>query len=82
MNKKIIKIFGGGSWIYNSRASSFKDADIIIMPGGGDWNPALYGHKPAGTRSFSESTDKRQMDLINEAIENNKLVFGICRGLN
>lgn len=79
---KIIKVYGGGSWIYDSKPSNFKNADVVVMPGGGDWNPALYGHKPNGTRYWSDETDKRQMDIINKAINAGKLIFGICRGLN
>lgn len=81
--EKVIKTFNGGEWIYNSiQTNNFDEADIVVLPGGGDWNPALYGHKPAGTRYYSEATDKEQMDLINRAIDAGKLVFGICRGLN
>ena len=79
---KKINVFNGGDWITNSKNSSFKDADVVIMPGGGDWNPALYGHEPAGTYGFSKATDDRQMDIINESIEKGKLLFGICRGLS
>lgn len=78
---KQIKVYNGGSWIYNSKKSTFEDADVVILPGGGDWNPALYGHKPKGTRFFSEDTDTEQMDLINRSIKAGKLTFGICRGL-
>lgn len=82
MSKKIIKTFNGGSWIENSeRAKTFEEADVVVLPGGGDWNPALYGHKPIGRGYYSDSTDKEQMDLINKAIDAGKLVFGICRGL-
>ena len=81
MKGKIIKTYNGGSWIYNSKPSDFKNADVVILPGGGDWDPSLYGHEANGTRYFSKETDKRQMDLINESIESGKLLFGICRGL-
>lgn len=77
----VIKVFNGGGWIYGSKASSFEEADVVVLPGGGDWNPALYGHKKAGTNYYSEDTDNEQMRLINKAINAGKLVFGICRGL-
>jgi len=80
--QKVIKVYNGGSWIYRSVPSNFEEADIVVMPGGGDWNPALYGHKPAGTDYWSEKTDAAQMDLINRSVEAGKLVFGICRGLS
>ncbi len=78
----VIKVFNGGTWIYGSKPTNFEEADVVILPGGGDWNPALYGHKKAGTNYFSETTDKAQMKLIDQAINAGKLVFGICRGLN
>jgi len=81
MGLKRIKVYGGGNWIKNSVTSSFEDADVVILPGGGDWNPTLYGHEPNGTRSWDETTDKRQMKLIDDSIKAGKLVFGICRGL-
>lgn len=81
MNK--IKVFGsGGHWVRNSiTVQNFDEADMIIMPGGGDWNPALYGHKPFGTRFFNEDQDSRQMYMINRAIDSGKLLFGVCRGI-
>ena len=81
MQKKI-KVYGDGNWIQNSELSSFDEADIVVMPGGGDFNPALYGHKPVATRYWSKETDTKQLDIINKAIKTGKLVFGICRGLN
>lgn len=80
MNRKI-KTFNGGRWIDDSEPSSFEDADIVILPGGGDWNPSLYGHKPISGIHFSDEIDSRQMGLLNDAIKAGKMIFGICRGL-
>lgn len=78
----MIKVFGGGGWVKDSVSSSFEDADLVIMPGGGDWNPALYGQKPnTHTSWFSDDRDAQQMSIIKDAIKRNKIVFGICRGL-
>lgn len=79
----MIKTYGGsGRWIKNSIAvSTLEEADIVIMPGGGDWNPSLYGHESFGTRFFNDDSDSRQMYTINKAIEKGKLLFGICRGI-
>lgn len=79
MSKKI-NVYGS-NWIYNSRQTSFKDADIIIMPGGGDISTNLYNHKPIKGASYSPETDRKQWDIINEGIEQGKLIFGTCRGL-
>lgn len=79
--KRVINVYNGGCWIYNSKSTNFENADVVVMPGGGDWNPALYGHKAVATNYWSDETDKRQMDLINRSIDAGKLTFGICRGL-
>lgn len=79
---KKIKVFNGGSWIRNSQSSSFEDAQIVVMPGGSDWNPKLYGQKPSSlTNYWSDTSDARQMDLIKDSMRAGKVVFGICRGL-
>jgi len=77
---KKIKVYGTGRWIENSVNSPFEEADVIIMPGGGDWNPALYGHRPVATKYWNEIQDDTQMNLINRAIKAKKLIVGICRG--
>lgn len=77
-----IKTFNGGEWIYNSeKARTFEEADVVILPGGGDWNPALYGHKAIPATYFNDDVDSRQMGLIDRAVDAGKLLFGICRGL-
>lgn len=77
-----IKVFNGGHWVRNSVESSFEDADLVIMPGGADWNPNLYGQKPnSHTNWFSPTSDERQWSLMEDAVKYGKIVFGICRGL-
>jgi len=80
---KKLKYYGDGRWIDNSEETyNPKEADIIILPGGADINPALYGHKASRmTRYWSDKTDELHNRLINYAIESNKMLFGICRGL-
>jgi hypothetical protein len=77
---KKIKVYGEGNWIDNSIPSSFKEADIVVMPGGADICTALYGHKPIKGADYNKSSDDSQMDLINKSIESGKLLFGTCRG--
>jgi len=77
-----IRVYGHGDWIDNSvQVRRISDADVVVMPGGGDWNPALYNEVPDGTRSWYEPSDRIQMAEISEAIDRKKVVFGICRGL-
>jgi len=76
----MIKTYNGGSWVKDSRPSSFEDADIVFLPGGGDIGTHLYGHKPIKGAYFSKSTDDSQMALVEKTIKAGKFLFGTCRG--
>lgn len=77
---KKIKVYGDGGWINNSESSSFEKADIVVMPGGEDWNPNIYGHRPMQGAYWKAALDRLHLALMNEAINYGKLLFGICRG--
>lgn len=61
----------------------FKEINIsgIILTGGGDVNPALYGEDAIIGLSLSELRDNTETLLLNSAIKNNIPVIGICRGM-
>lgn len=71
---------GLGSWIENSKETSFEEADIVLLPGGSDVDPALYGHKKIHGTYIDRKSDDKEMALLNKAIENNKFIIGICKG--
>lgn len=51
----------------------------IILTGGNDINPALYGEKPQN-EDFSEGMDSTYKRLIEIALERKLPLFGNCRG--
>jgi len=61
--------------------SYFKKFKIqaIILAGGNDINPKLYGGKPQNS-DFSEERDKTEKALLGIAIKNKLPVLGECRG--
>lgn len=71
-----------GSWIENSsQVDRIDQCDIVVMPGGSDWTPWWYGQTPGiHTRSYIE-TDIPQMETMLAALKHDKLIVGICRGL-
>lgn len=85
MVKKKLKIYanlGSHKWIPNSEPCySIENSDIIIMPGGADWNPKLYGELPYSRTHFNSKTDTSQLEILLAAIKCNKFIIGICRGL-
>jgi putative glutamine amidotransferase len=54
----------------------------IMLSGGNDLNPALYGETPnEHTEDFSEERDAQELKLLEWALEDDKPVLAICRGL-
>ena len=57
-------------------------ADGLLLPGGGDVEPSLYGEAcHAETRNVNSARDRFEMLLLSEAIRGRKPVLGICRGM-
>jgi putative glutamine amidotransferase len=55
--------------------------DVILVPGGPDVNPELYGEeKLPGTHCVTKQRDLQEMHMINSARINGIPVVGICRG--
>ncbi len=59
----------------------FETADGIMLPGGGDIDPALYD-KPIETelRGVDRERDEFEIWLVNESIAQKKPLLAICRG--
>ncbi len=68
----------------NNNLYDFQKCDAFILTGGDDVHPSLYNgvleydHKPA---AFHLERDVFEEKLYRHAIENNKPLLGICRGL-
>lgn len=57
-------------------------ADGILLPGGGDVNPALYGQlAKLYTDDVNYERDTLEMHVLESAIKKNIPTLGICRGL-
>ena len=57
------------------------NADMIIIPGGVDINPVLYGEFNTDSRDIDAGLDKLELKVLKYAVENRIPVLGICRGL-
>ncbi len=55
--------------------------DGLILPGGGDIDPKLFGQLPCGTRAFDPALDRIQLAILKAFILDKKPVFGICKGM-
>lgn len=63
--------------------SYFEEYSIsgVILSGGNDVNPELYGKKIQKNMSVSVNRDKTENKLIKIAIDKKLPVFGICKGM-
>lgn len=55
--------------------------DGLLLPGGSDIDPRLFGQLPAGTRYFDPALDRLQLTVLNEFVLDKKPVLGICKGM-
>ena len=57
--------------------------DGFLFTGGHDVSPDIYGEKPLeGKVSSNRRRDKMEQFMLKNAIENDKPVLGICRGIH
>ena len=53
--------------------------DGLILPGGGDIDPKLFGQLPCGTRLFDPVLDRVQLTILSDFVQDKKPVLGIDR---
>ena len=57
-----------------------ESCDGLLLPGGPDLDPALYGQELIPETEFETELDTLQMDILRRFLKSGKPVFGICRG--
>lgn len=70
-------------YIEDSRSlrALYDKLDGILFSGGGDIDPSMYGEEPeAKLKDVSLERDAMERQLMQWAIEDDKPIFGICRG--
>lgn len=54
--------------------------DVLILAGGGDVEPSLYGQKNCGSTHIDPARDRAELALLRACARAGKPVLGICRG--
>ncbi|MCR4740326.1 MAG: gamma-glutamyl-gamma-aminobutyrate hydrolase family protein [Lachnospiraceae bacterium] len=57
------------------------ETDGILIPGGCDIDPFLYGEEINGSIGINPGLDKMESEVLDHAVKNRLSVFGICRGM-
>lgn len=58
----------------------FSGYDGLILPGGADIDPALFGEPNWGCRTIQSQRDIRQLEMLKEFVETGKPILGVCKG--
>lgn len=53
----------------------------LVLPGGGDIAPELFGQENQGSVQIDEVLDRLQLKLLGEYIRQGRPVLGICKGI-
>jgi putative glutamine amidotransferase len=77
---------GGEPWVLDPASDRQTDvvarAAGILLTGGGDVDPSLYGEAPHSTFAAAEpGRDGYEIELVRRALEADLPVFAICRGM-
>lgn len=60
---------------------SAEDFDGLVLCGGGDPDPALYGEKNQGSYGIRPMRDRQELSCIHSFLKAQKPILGICRGM-
>lgn len=55
--------------------------DALLLPGGGDMDPSLYGRKNCGSRQIDLELDLLQLKAADHFLSHRKPILGICKGM-
>lgn len=55
--------------------------DALLLPGGGDIDPKLFGQLNHGSRVIDPQLDRLQLAILKEFVLYQKPVLGICKGM-
>lgn len=53
----------------------------LILPGGGDIDPKLFGQLKSGSRIIDPELDRLQLAILKSFVKDKKPVLGICKGM-
>ena len=57
-----------------------EDCDGLLLPGGIDVDPSLYGQEKAPETEFDRALDDLQIGMFHKFLALDRPIFGICRG--
>ncbi len=66
---------------FTSTEEAMDGVSGLLLTGGGDVDPALYGETPDGAMGIEPERDEMEMALFRYAVQEDMPTLGICRGM-
>lgn len=73
--------FCGAEPIFSEDISKAYECQGLLLPGGGDVSPNLYGQNINGSINIDNTLDETELKLVDIFSNSNKPILGICRGM-
>lgn len=73
--------FSSAQPVVSLKLSDSDECDALVLPGGGDIDPALYGMKIHGSHGIEHDRDLAELDLARRFYATDRPVLGICKGM-
>ncbi len=70
----------GAQVIFGKSLDEAVECDALLLTGGDDVNPKLYGEENTDSQGIDDGLDKSEFELIKHFYEKSKAILGICRG--
>jgi gamma-glutamyl-gamma-aminobutyrate hydrolase PuuD len=72
----------GRSYLARKAADILPNTDLVVLWGGTDISPMIYGQKNVASETTDHPTDRdlREIEIIDTARQRNIPILGICRG--
>lgn len=58
-----------------------EEYDALVLPGGGDIDPLLFGQINKGSRTINPELDRIQFFILKSFVKEKKPILGICKGM-
>ena len=78
---ELVRDGGGEPVLLRAPGGPLDGLDGVVLPGGGDLDPRLYGEEPgAACYDVSHAQDELDLAIARRSIDAGLPVFGVCRG--
>lgn len=71
----------GAASVFSGDVRLAENCGALLLPGGGDIDPSLYGQAVNGSRGIERELDLLEIGLIQEFVRTGRPILGICRGI-